>query len=306
MKRHPVNTKPEYWYHQSAAAPVRTAKGKTEVLLVTSLRSGRWILPKGILEPGKTPQETAVVEAWEEAGVQGTLAPHRLGFFTNKKWGGVCTVEVFRLDVTQSSDIWPESDKRKRQWFALEHAVNVVHPDGAALVLKKIDMSCLILTLVRHAKSSHDDTTLQDFDRPLTERGIQDAHWMGAELRRSIAQPDSIVSSPACRAKETAVIIADFLDFPRNNIDAIPLIYNATSKELLELIKNLPEDNRNVLLVGHNPWLTDLAVYFLGSAIEHLPTCGIVQLAFNVQHWKDVSPSQASLLLYEYPKKIKA
>jgi phosphohistidine phosphatase len=298
-----VKTKPDFWYRQSAAAPVRVVDGRIEVLLVTSLHSGRWILPKGIVERDMTPARSAAKEAWEEAGVKGKMGIHSIGMFENTKWGGVCSIEVFRMDVTEIADQWPESDKRKRKWFTLSDAIKEVHPDGAAQILQKIALPPLRLTLIRHAKSSRDDMSLEDFVRPLNDRGKRDAPEMGRRLRESGVQSDLIVSSPAKRAIKTARIIAGEIGFPEADILEAAGIYEAAADELLGLVQGLPEEKRDVMLVGHNPGLTDLANLFIRPGIENIPTCGLVRLAFDAQHWRDILPCSASLLIFDYPKK---
>lgn len=282
---------------------MRVVDGQLEVLLVTSRRSGRWILPKGIVERDMSPSQSAAKEAWEEAGVQGRMDVHSLGIFQTSKWGGICDVEVFRMDVTKIADQWPESDKRTTKWFTLSDAIKEIHPDGAAQILKKITLPLLRLTLIRHSKSSRDDISLDDFMRPLNDRGKKDAPEMGRRLRESGVQPDLIVSSPAKRAIKTARFIAAEIDYPEAKIIEADEIYEGDADELLELVLHLPEEKRDVMLVGHNPGFTGLANIFLRPGIENIPTCGVVRLAFDAQHWRDISPQRASLLVFDYPKK---
>ena len=297
-----MKTKPDNWYRQSAAAPVRVVDGRIDVLLVTSLGSGRWILPKGIVEKDLSPAESAAKEAWEEAGVKGKLDLQCLGMFEISKWNGVCSVEVFRLDITKIADQWPEAGKRTRKWFTLAGAIKEVYPEGAAQILEKIALPPLRLTLVRHAKSSRDDPGLEDFLRPLNDRGKRDAPEMGRRLRESGIQPDLIVASPAKRAIKTARLIAGEL-CPDAEVLEAPGIYEATAGELLKLVQGLPEEKRDVMLVGHNPGISDFAHLFLRNVIENVPTCGVVRLAFDAQHWRDISPQRATMLLFDYPRK---
>lgn len=298
-----MKTKPDYWYRQSAAASVRVVDGRIEVLLVTAMRSKKWILPKGIIEQGMTPADSAAKEAREEAGVTGTMDPRSLGSYHISKWGAECSVEVFRMDSVREADQWPEAGSRKRRWFGLDDARRVIHPPDAAAVLENISRPALTLTLVRHAKSSWDDPGLDDFMRPLNDRGRRDAPEMGRRLREGGVQPALIVSSPAKRAIKTARIIAGAIDFPAADILEAAGMYEAAADELLKLIRRLPEDTRDVMLVGHNPGLTDLANLFLRSGIENIPTCGVVRLALDAPHWRDIEPQCASLLLVDFPKK---
>ena len=298
-----MRTKPDYWYRQSAAAPVRIVDGRIEVLLVTAMRSKRWILPKGIVEPDMTPAQSAAKEAWEEAGVSGALDARSLGRFSISKWGGECSVDVFRMDAVREAAQWPEAGSRKRRWFGLDDARRVIHPPEAAAVLENISRPALTLTLVRHAKSSWDDPGLDDFMRPLNDRGRRDAPEMGRRLREGGVQPDLIVSSPAKRAIKTARLIAGEFEWPEADILEAAGMYEAAADELLKLIRRLPDEKRDVILVGHNPGLTDLANLFLRSVIENIPTCGVVRLAFSARRWRDIGPECATLLLVDFPKK---
>ena len=107
--------KPEYWYKQSSVIPYRIKNGNLEVLLITTRKKKKWIFPKGIVEIGLTPKQSASKEALEEAGVNGKLLPYNLGSYKYKKWGGKCTVEVFGLRVTNIFDDWAENF-RDRKW----------------------------------------------------------------------------------------------------------------------------------------------------------------------------------------------
>src|ERR1700693_5115964 len=97
---------------QAAALPVRNGK----VCLITSSNGKRWVIPKGLIEPGQTAGETALQEAWEEAGLVGTLRPGPRGSFLYEKWFGVCPVTVFSMEVTEMAQDWPERSLRQRIW----------------------------------------------------------------------------------------------------------------------------------------------------------------------------------------------
>ena len=298
-----MKTKPESWYSQSAAVPVRRAGGKLEVLLVTSLGSGRWIFPKGVIEQDMSAFDSAAKEAWEEAGVRGNIHTRPVGWYEIEKWGGACRVEAFLLEVEEFEPSWPEAGKRKRKWFGISEAKAEIHPAGAAQILEALENSGLSLTLVRHAKSSRDDPGVSDFLRPLNDRGRKDAPDMGKRLRKAGLSPDLIISSPAERALTTARLIARELAYPEEAIGEKDGIYDATGSELLEVVRRMPKKSRDILLVGHNPGISDLAGYCIGPEIENVPTCGVVRLAFDAVSWNDISPDNARLLLLDYPKK---
>lgn len=127
---------------QIAALPVRRAAGGTiEILLVTSRETRRWVIPKGWPWPGLEDHAAAAEEAREEAGVLGTAMAAPLGVFTYGKRQPQATVEVlvsvYRLDVAELLDTWPEAHQRERAWFTPEDAAAAVdEPELRALILK--------------------------------------------------------------------------------------------------------------------------------------------------------------------------
>jgi 8-oxo-dGTP pyrophosphatase MutT (NUDIX family) len=136
-------TKPDCWYNQSGVIPYRLNKqevsgGKLEVLLVTTRKRKRWVIPKGIIEPSMTPQDSAAKEAFEEAGITGCVSDTSLGAYTYSKWGGTCRVEVFPLEVTTVLNEWPESDIRDRQWMSVEEGASRVKEDLLKDLLRKL------------------------------------------------------------------------------------------------------------------------------------------------------------------------
>jgi phosphohistidine phosphatase len=110
--------KPASWYRQSGVVALRLRDGKPQVLLVTSARGKRWVIPKGIVEEGHTPAASAAKEAWEEAGIRGAVSRRRIGRYVYEKWGGFCTVGVYLMRVTGVAREWPEAHVRRRRWFA--------------------------------------------------------------------------------------------------------------------------------------------------------------------------------------------
>lgn len=159
------------------------------------------------------------------------------------------------------------------------------------------------LVIIRHAKSSRDDPALSDFKRPLSKRGLHDAPVMGKFLRKNIAAPDLIISSPALRALSTAKLIAKEIRFPEKAIVTLPELYNAESTILREAVEEIDPAINLLLLVGHNPGVSDFANLVADCDVPDLPTCGIVSLAFNLKSWADIRPNTGSLLFFHHPKK---
>ena len=115
------------------------------------------------------------------------------------------------------------------------------------------------LFLVRHAKSSRDDPSLPDRDRPLDDRGKQDGPKMGKRLAQRDVKPDLLLSSPALRALTTAQLIAEEVGYERNAIVVDDRLYASDADELLDVIRALDKKLNRVMLFGHNPEFTDLA-----------------------------------------------
>ena len=157
------------------------------------------------------------------------------------------------------------------------------------------------LILLRHAKSSWKDTSLDDFDRPLNRRGKKDAPIMADKLSMRKIKIDLIISSPAKRTTETAKIFANILGY-QSEIIFNDKLYEASYKEILEVINLIDDKYQNVLLVCHNPGITDLANYISNYFIENISTSGIVGLSTN-SSWKNINENGCTLLFYDYPKK---
>ena len=127
------------------------------------------------------------------------------------------------------------------------------------------------LYLIRHAKSSWEDTALVDKDRPLNDRGQRDAPTMGERLAKRNVKPDLILSSPAVRALTTAEIIAKKLDYRRKDIVVSERLYAVEADDLLDVIHQLGDKVESVMLFGHNPELTELAHCLSGQDKRFLP-----------------------------------
>ncbi|MFO7813899.1 MAG: histidine phosphatase family protein [Pelovirga sp.] len=158
------------------------------------------------------------------------------------------------------------------------------------------------LTLIRHAKSDWNSGVARDFDRPLNRRGKKAAPLMAGRILHRGSVPDLLVSSPAQRAVETAVLLADELELPQEQIVYQQNIYEATPLTLVDIVRGLP-DVEHIALIGHNPGLSELGLWLCIQAPEWLPTCAVLELELAVADWSAVSSGCATLLYYDYPKK---
>lgn len=125
---------------QSGLIPTRTRDGRLEVLLVTSMTRKRWIIPKGNIEPELGPRETARLEAYEEAGVEGQVSDEPIGSYIHENGKGARRVEVYVMEVERvlSKDEWPESRYRKREWVTIERARELILEADLGQLLEKL------------------------------------------------------------------------------------------------------------------------------------------------------------------------
>ncbi|NLE59791.1 MAG: NUDIX hydrolase [Planctomycetes bacterium] len=128
-------------YAQAGAIPYRyDPSGRLEILLIRRLDKERWGIPKGLIDPGVTPRETARAEAIEEAGVVGTLSDQPVGFFSfnKKKWDAMVHVTVFLLRVTEIQAEYSEQYRREREWFPFNTAVETAGRKGLCELLLEV------------------------------------------------------------------------------------------------------------------------------------------------------------------------
>jgi phosphohistidine phosphatase len=157
------------------------------------------------------------------------------------------------------------------------------------------------LYLIRHAKAGWEHPELPDFERPLTEVGIRDAHAMGAQLKDKGVTIDYLLTSPAARALHTAQIIAAELNFAGDKIISNEQIYRSGVEELMECLKNLDGQFNHVVCVGHNPTLTWMFHYFCEQEKTSMPTCGVVGLQFPMHSWSHLPHANGKLILFAHP-----
>ncbi|WP_429079608.1 SixA phosphatase family protein [Aeromonas bivalvium] len=158
------------------------------------------------------------------------------------------------------------------------------------------------LILMRHGKSSWEDASLSDRARPLAARGLHDAPLMGARLAREGVRPDLILSSPACRALSTANIIAEVLGYRPEEIVTDERLHGSDVGTLLEVMAELGDPFRCVMLLGHDPGFTDLAHRFSGR-ITRMPTCAVARFTFDAPSWPVAASQRPVTAVLDYPKK---
>lgn len=162
------------------------------------------------------------------------------------------------------------------------------------------------LTIVRHAKSSWNLSELEDFYRPLNARGVKNAFSIGEALKARGLYPELIVTSPAVRAINTAIIIAKKLDFPQQRIQSNDRIYEASAEHIFQILSNLEDSNGHVMLFGHNPSLTNLINRLQPQMLDNLPTCGVYCIDLPIASWSEVRQAKGEVVFTLFPKNLKS
>ncbi len=159
--------------------------------------------------------------------------------------------------------------------------------------------------LMRHAKSDWSGYYVSDFERGLNKRGETHAPLMGKVLKDKEIKVSLIVTSPAKRAKLTAKSVAKELGYETKKILIIEKIYEASAQELLDVINSIDDRYDEVLIVGHNPSMTEIINMLDNVTLDNLPTASVVGFSFRVRSFKDIKPKSGKFLFFEYPKKYK-
>jgi len=319
---------PDWIYRQSAVLPCRWRKDKLEILLISSRSGKRWVLPKGIVEPGMNAADSALKEAIEEAGVEGSAGEKPLGSYRYRKWGGVCEVEVYPMRVNNELDEWTESRIRRRRWFTSRKALRRIDNKGLRRLIKHLPAAVLgpsalrpaeasvipavrLIYLFRHAKSSWDDSELDDFDRPLAPRGMRACKAMGRYFALGDIHPDRIVCSAASRTRQTLERVLPSLG-EQAVVEYYRGLYGAGPKAMLKRLQRTDDEARSVMLVAHNPGIQSLALQLAdsGNAADlhrleiNFPTGALATLVYQGKHWSELDYAACELHSFVCPRDI--
>ena len=158
------------------------------------------------------------------------------------------------------------------------------------------------LTIIRHAKSSWENPDCEDHDRPLNKRGLRDAPEMGVRLAKRDWLPNLFLASKAKRARDTAALIAGKVGYAEERIVFDDRLYLAEPGEWRSVIGALPAEAAHVACIGHNPGITELANHFSGEYIDNVPTCGLIDMRFEVDAWANVFEAKPAAFEFDFPK----
>ncbi len=159
------------------------------------------------------------------------------------------------------------------------------------------------LFIIRHGKSSWDHQGLDDIDRPLAERGILNAEDMAKRLAHKGLIPELLVSSPASRAMNTALIMARFWMLKPAALQIHEPLYDAFISNIEQVVSGISSEVQSLAIFGHNPSWTAYANQFLRRPLDNLPTAGVVVVTLESDNWKGLGRGQVKDVHVDYPKK---
>jgi phosphohistidine phosphatase len=162
-----------------------------------------------------------------------------------------------------------------------------------------------VLILIRHAKAHDLEFGQKDFERFLMAEGVKDASLIGRYFLKKDIPVDRIVASPAERAASTAQMIAEQMRYDLQSIDYNENIYDASIRNLLNIVNEFSEDWDSVMLVGHNPAISYIAENLSGEALDNMVSAGVVVLSFENLQWQEISQHTGKIQDTFSPDKIR-
>jgi phosphohistidine phosphatase len=163
----------------------------------------------------------------------------------------------------------------------------------------------LKLALIRHAKSSWENSALDDMVRPLNQRGHENTILMGNYLLQQRFHPKQIISSPATRALHTAINLSSWIGYNKNKIEIDSVLYFGKISNIVKLLQSNPAKNDSLCIVGHEPLLSELITYFCGEIeFKKFPTCSVVFIQFDIKQWSETLKNKGTLVSFITPKDL--
>lgn len=158
------------------------------------------------------------------------------------------------------------------------------------------------LLLVRHAKSSWDDPSMADFDRPLNERGNVDGPQMAKRIAERKIKLDALITSPAKRAKQTCKHFAHELDIKKKKIIEVSELYEPGVENFYHAIEDLKNKWDAVAIFSHNPAITSFVNDLTETHVDDMPTCAIYAIKIDIDKWEDFREAKKEFWFFDYPK----
>ena len=159
------------------------------------------------------------------------------------------------------------------------------------------------LIIVRHCKSSWADLSLSDFDRPLNKRGNIDGELMSNYLREKEKKIDKLILSTSKRTRLTSKYFTEKIHF--DSISYIDELYHASYSDIINIISKVENNFNSVMVIGHNPGLTELINQYTIMNIYNLPTTGVVKVEFKGDKWERITENKGIIVYKKFPKELK-
>jgi phosphohistidine phosphatase len=156
--------------------------------------------------------------------------------------------------------------------------------------------------IIRHAKSSWDNMGVEDFDRPLNDRGKEDAPKMAKRLLERNVSIDAFISSTAKRARKTASLFIKEFGGQKEDIILVPELYLAGVEAFYNAIAQAPASAETIALFAHNPGITDFANELTDVHVDDMPTCAIFAVKADIQNWSSFKGAKKQYWFFDYPK----
>lgn len=161
------------------------------------------------------------------------------------------------------------------------------------------------LYIVRHAKAEDRATFMSDHDRELISEGIMAAARIGRFLRDKPAVPDQIISSTAPRARDTAKVIAEQIEFSPEQIQLDKTLFEGGPKAYLSTVNRLPDSVQSAMIVGHNPDVSYFAEFLTHQSVGSMSKGAVVAVQFDGLSWAEVSGRTGSIAFTIAPKELR-
>ncbi len=158
------------------------------------------------------------------------------------------------------------------------------------------------IIFARHAKSSWGQPVTRDFDRVLNDQGRNDVLEMAKFIQQTSHDIQKIISSDAKRAIITAEVYKKYLT-PEIDIQYKHVLYLASHQEIESVVEHCSNDFSSLMIVGHNPGMSEIVGYYINQNFQDMPACGVAIVEFDVDNWNKIMQKSGKLLAFEYPKK---
>jgi phosphohistidine phosphatase len=156
--------------------------------------------------------------------------------------------------------------------------------------------------IVRHAKSSWDDASIPDFERPLNKRGEHDAPEMAKRLADKKVEIDAFISSPAKRAKKTASLFAKEFGQSKDDLVLVDALYHAAPEQFYEAIEKAPAKAKTIAIFSHNPGITEFVNSLTETRVDDMPTCAVYAVKADIKDWTEFRQAKREFWFFDFPK----